>query len=179
MPWISMKVSDCEADQSEHLSLVVARNELKHRKAVDTTSTVFARPPKLQSVYAVLLAAEDKIGVFDCREEICGHQETLGMFGFKNVAWQAGLVEAALNTTNLQKMQKEGEYMLWAAKHPAKSDDLPTHSKKGGGKDAKSNEADIEAILNVFDLSQRKGQGVEAKLGDCRLVEKQSYFKSR
>lgn len=59
-----------------------------------------------------MLAAENKIGVANCWDEVMQHQKLLGMFGFHKIGWQAALVEAAINVPQVEKMQKHGDYMV-------------------------------------------------------------------
>lgn len=45
----------------------------------------------LVGVYAVLLTAADRVGHFDCWDEVMEDQSELGMFGLSNLAWHQTL----------------------------------------------------------------------------------------
>ena len=66
----------------------------------------------MQGIYAVLLAAEGKIGVPGCWDDVMEHQMEMGMFGLHDLAFHPDLVEAAVQNSSLKTMQIEGEYMV-------------------------------------------------------------------
>lgn len=52
------------------------------------------------------------IGQAGCWDGIMTHQRSLGMFGFANLAWHPDLVQAADDTSKLEKQQSTGECMV-------------------------------------------------------------------
>ena len=69
----------------------------------------------VQGIYAVLLAAADKVGVTGCWEQLMQEQQQLGLFGFHDLALHPDLVEAATNCSPLGNKQMEGEYIVGLA----------------------------------------------------------------